>query len=301
MIKKTPHGHSTEIPPIQITKGTKRAHNSFRDEQKGHDINQDRGLNKNLKLGKGDNTTADLNDDAEKNLSAGDKTTRSMPQLFNLISDLQRVDETQMEQALRNLWIVAADLNAPNEALDALEDFIMYQNNEELSELALFILSDLQKIIEMENNALGQILATEQHHDEYNHNALDYEIPDLLDNSPGISLVERNTLSDYLQDQIDDLNDQALFDPDPMHRKDAIQTVSNFRNEATLHILFSAADDPEPTNRFLALQALWFAAADGIGNRDDIWHCLQQSQRDHDLNVAQLAERAIMDIEQLEN
>jgi hypothetical protein len=237
---------------------------------------------------------------AELEQSPDYEPARSMSDLIDCIEILQSSETYQMEQAIRHLWVVAADLGAPEAALDALENFIMDQNNEELSEFVLFIISDLQKVIEMENNSLGQILANEQHHDEYSPNALDHEGPDLSDNTPGISLVEQHTLSDLFQEQIDDLNDQALFAPDPMHRKVAIQTVSNFRTEANLHVLLNAADDPEPTNRYLVMQALWFAAADGIGNKDDILHLLQQSRGDDDLNVAQLAERAIMDLEQLE-
>jgi hypothetical protein len=223
----------------------------------------------------------------------------SMSDLVRSIENLEAAETFQMEQAIRDLWIVAADLGAPNEALDALEYFILEHNDADLIEMADSAIEDLLRVFEIGQDAPIITYASE---DKEN----DSQIEDpcrisLAEFSDGLEGSENEEIFSIVQARMEDLGKRALTDPDASKRGDAIQALSNFRNDDAVGALIDTADDPEAMNRYRALQALWISAADGpLGKEDFIWHSLQQGQDDIDTQVADLATRALKDLEQLE-
>lgn len=238
-------------------------------------------------------------EDGGLNLSPDNNQVRSMSDLVRSIDSLEVAETSQMEQAIRDLWIVAADMGAPDEALDALEYFIMEHYDVDLIELADSAIEDLLRVLEMEQNA--QIHTYTSGDNEYEGRIEDPGQISLEELSEGFEGSEDEEISSILLAQMEDLSEQALIDPDALKRGDAIQGLSNFRNDEAVDTLIDAADDPEPLNRYLALQALWISAADGPLNKEDlIWHRMQQAEGDTDTQVADLAGRALKDLEQLE-
>jgi hypothetical protein len=237
--------------------------------------------------------------DGGSNQAADNNHARSMADLIRSIENLETAEADQMEQAIRDLWIVAADLGTPDKALDALEYFIMEHHDTDLIDLADSAIEDLQRALEIKESTQIHVDTSETDNDEdptrtpgqiFSANSHD-------DSEAPIS----SEASAILQAQMEELSEQALFDSNASKRGDAIQAVSNFRNDAAVDILLDAADDPEPLNRYLAVQALWISAADGTQEQEDfIWHSLLQAQGDIDAQVADLATRAIKDLEQLE-
>jgi hypothetical protein len=61
-----------------------------------------------------------------------------------------------------------------------------------------------------------------------------------------------------------------------------------------------AASDPEPEIRYQTLEALWYAAADGLDADGLIRATLEEALTDPDPDVAALAEWALEDLRALE-
>ena len=61
-----------------------------------------------------------------------------------------------------------------------------------------------------------------------------------------------------------------------------------------------AATGFEPDNRYQAVQALWFSAADGLDPDGEILASLEQARQDPDDRIADLAEKALADLKALE-
>lgn len=238
-------------------------------------------------------------EDGGSNQSADNNHARSMADLVRSIENLEAAETNQMEQAIRDLWIVAADLGAPDEARDALESFIMEHHDTALIDLADSAIEDLQRVLENKESPQIHADASEANNDEDQSGTPgQISLANMHDDS---EVPISSEVSEVLQAQMEDLSEQALFDPDVSKRADAIQALSNFRSGAAVDVLIDAADDPEPMNRYLALQSLWISAADGpLEEEDFMWHFLQQAQGDIDTQVAELAGRALKDLEQLE-
>jgi hypothetical protein len=249
--------------------------------------------------GSDDPATFMYSEDEGLNQSADNNHARSMADLVRSIENLETAETNQMGQAIRDVWIIAADLDAPDEALETLEYFIMEHNDKELIDLANSAIEDLQRVLESKQGSQIQAGIAEGYDDE------DQSGPSgqiaLTNSHDDPKVPESSEVPAILQAQMEDLSEQALFDTDASKRGDAIQTLSNFRSDTAVDILIDAADDPEPMNRYLALQSLWISAADSpLGKDNLIWHSLQQAQDDMDTQVADLASKALKDLEQLE-
>ncbi len=61
-----------------------------------------------------------------------------------------------------------------------------------------------------------------------------------------------------------------------------------------------AADDPEPDNRYQALQSLWYSAADGVDGNGAAREALELALDDWNPAVARLAQKALDDLSALE-
>jgi hypothetical protein len=93
----------------------------------------------------------------------------------------------------------------------------------------------------------------------------------------------------------------ALGEPDDELRGEAIHTLGLSRSGEAVAILVEvAADDPEPDNRFQAIQSLWHAAADGRDEDGAIRRALEQALADSDPEIGELAEAALADLAKLE-
>jgi hypothetical protein len=92
----------------------------------------------------------------------------------------------------------------------------------------------------------------------------------------------------------------AVAEPDAELRGEAIRSVSIYRGaEARAVLTEVAAGDPEPNNRIQALQSLWYAAADGRDQEGEIKRVLDDARADPDPDIAELAQKAMADLERL--
>jgi hypothetical protein len=95
--------------------------------------------------------------------------------------------------------------------------------------------------------------------------------------------------------------DAALTEPDDTKRGEAISTVGLYRNAEAVAVLAEAAvQDPDPGNRLEALQSLWYSAADGLDEDGEIRRLLEAAQSDPDEDIAELARKALADLDKLE-
>jgi hypothetical protein len=93
----------------------------------------------------------------------------------------------------------------------------------------------------------------------------------------------------------------ALSEPDDAKRGQAIHAIGNLRDAEAVAVLAEAAvQDPDPGNRLEALQSLWFSAADGLDEDGEIRRLLEAAQSDPDEDIAELAQRALADLDKLE-
>ena len=92
----------------------------------------------------------------------------------------------------------------------------------------------------------------------------------------------------------------AVAEPDAELRGEAIRSVSVYRGAEAMAVLTEvAAGDPEPNNRLQALQSLWYAAADGRDQEGEIKRVLEDARADPDPDIAELAQKAMADLERL--
>ena len=97
-----------------------------------------------------------------------------------------------------------------------------------------------------------------------------------------------------------ELAEAALSEWDPELRGDAVHAVGLRRNVDSVAVLIEVAtDDPEPDNRYQALQLLWYSAADGLDEDGAIRRTLEAALGD-DEDIAELAEQALADLAKLE-
>ena len=97
-----------------------------------------------------------------------------------------------------------------------------------------------------------------------------------------------------------ELAQAAVAEPDAELRGEAIRSVSVYRGAEAMAVLTEvAAGDPEPNNRIQALQSLWYAAADGRDQEGEIKRILEDARADPDPDIAELAQKAMADLDRL--
>ncbi len=93
----------------------------------------------------------------------------------------------------------------------------------------------------------------------------------------------------------------ALNEPDDALRGEAVGTVGLQRHADAAAVLVQvAASDVEPDNRLQAVESLWYSAADGLDGDGTIGAALQAALDDPDEQVADMAKRALEDLQALE-
>jgi len=92
----------------------------------------------------------------------------------------------------------------------------------------------------------------------------------------------------------------AVAEPDAELRGEAIQSVSVYHGAEAVAVLTEvAASDPDTDNRVQALHTLWNAAADGRDQEGAIKRILEDARADPDADIAELAQKALADLERL--
>jgi hypothetical protein len=92
----------------------------------------------------------------------------------------------------------------------------------------------------------------------------------------------------------------ALEEPDDELRGEAVQTVGLYRHDDAVAVLLKVAlSDQDPDIRFQAFQSLWYSAADGLDTDGTIRETLEAATNDPDERIAELAKKAILDLDAL--
>jgi hypothetical protein len=130
-------------------------------------------------------------------------------------------------------------------------------------------------------------------------------LPGLLDpNDPDAAAraaAEPGAMDPEAQAGWAEVAEAALTEPDDAKRGQAIHAIGNLRNAEAVALLSEVAtDDPDPGNRLEALQSLWYSAADGLDEDGEIRRLLEAAQSDPDEDIAELAQRALADLDKLE-
>ena len=199
-------------------------------------------------------------------------------------------DLTRLE-ALRELWIVAADSGVPQAALDALEgarhDAAWGSELEREAERALDDLARLRghALLEAEwqNSDSGLVEPRDWSDDPF-------ALLEPLEASE-LQLEDFAELASDLEAQ--------LYDPDPVTRTQAVHQLTRFRRAESSQMLVIAAEDPDPEVRSEALRGLWLSAADGVDPDGATRDALEYASTDPSRQVRALALRAIHDLERL--
>jgi hypothetical protein len=193
-------------------------------------------------------------------------------------------DEERLE-AVNQLWYYAADHGVPEEALEALYE-LLQDPDPAIAEQALAALEDLWSLQE-KSEALNWVLPQ-------------YDNPD---DPEGVNLV-----SDGLETGIPEATEEwtvlvldAVHETDDDRRADAVDAVALRRHEDAVVALTDVATlDPSPEIRYQTLEALWYAAADGLDADGLIKATLEEALADSDPDIAALAKRALDDLQAIE-
>lgn len=109
-----------------------------------------------------------------------------------------------------------------------------------------------------------------------------------------IALVEPNAPPDSAE-QLDQLYDDILNNPDSQARYEAIARSVEMANTRTLEVLTQAVNDAEANNRLAALEGLEQLLQQGIATTEQLTSTLQQTTTDPDERVATLATRLLQE------
>lgn len=112
--------------------------------------------------------------------------------------------------------------------------------------------------------------------------------------SDNIALVEPNAPPDSTE-QLDQLYDDILNNPDSQARYEAIARSVEMANTRTLEVLTQAVNDAEANNRLAALEGLEQLLQQGIATTEQLTSTLQQTTTDPDERVATLATRLLQE------
>ena len=124
-----------------------------------------------------------------------------------------------------------------------------------------------------------------------------YEEPELTPEQRRV----RQAAAEKAAKQWDSLVEAALGEPDDELRGEAINGVALHRSAESVAVLNEvAAFDPSPDNRLQAVQQLWYSAADGLDPDGGIRSTLQAALDDPDDDIAEMAEKALADLQALE-
>ncbi len=122
---------------------------------------------------------------------------------------------------------------------------------------------------------------------------------DPLDADRVTEAAERTALANA--ERFAELAETALWDPDEQRRGEAIHAVGLRRDNDAIAVLTEVAiSDSETSNRYEAVQSLWYAAADGVDEDGAAREALEKVLDDQDPDVAELAQRALDDLLALE-
>ena len=93
----------------------------------------------------------------------------------------------------------------------------------------------------------------------------------------------------------------AINEPNDELRAEAIGDVGLRRDGETVAVLTDVAfSDPVADNRYQALEQLWYSAADGLDGDGAITTALREALNDPDERIAELAEKALADLDRIE-
>jgi len=195
------------------------------------------------------------------------------------VDTLEEQHNEKRLEAVQQLWYYAADHGVPEESLEALYDLAM-DPDQEIAETALAALEDLW--------GLQEKAETEPVMPEY----------DNPDDPAGLNLVteELEVTEEWTTQALD-----AVQEKDEDRREDAVGAVALGRHSDAVTVLADVASfDSSPEIRYRALEALWYAAADGLDADGHIKATLEEAVSDPDPDVSALAKRALEDLETLE-
>ncbi len=112
----------------------------------------------------------------------------------------------------------------------------------------------------------------------------------------GVQSAQINRQDQSAPPTLAELSHQALYQADVQKRIDAVNTITLYRNDQAIETLLQATSDSEPAVRYLALQTLRYAVADGLDEDGRIVAVLEQARLDYDQQVALLAERFVKEL-----
>jgi hypothetical protein len=201
--------------------------------------------------------------------------------LEHYVSQLQEAQGEEKLEAVLQLWRYAADHGVPAAALKALED-VAQDQDAAVSQQAVLALEDLQRLQDSLASAPKTLAG--------------YNNP----NDPAGHELESPKDTPEAQARAAALAQAARSEPDDTWRANAVDELVIQRRDDTLVVLIEVAvSDAVLDIRYRALEALWYAAADGLDSRGLIQDTLEGALADPEPRIAALAERALEDLRTL--
>jgi hypothetical protein len=199
--------------------------------------------------------------------------------LHKRITAVEEQEGEERLEAVNQLWYYAADHGVPQEAQEALYGLLL-DPDPDIAEKALAALEDLWRL--QEKSETTPVL-------------LESDDPD---DPEGLNLVTEGV---EVNEEWTALVLQATHEVDEERRADAVDAVALGRHADAVTALTDVATfDPSPEIRYQALEALWYAAADGLDADGAIGAILEEAMADPNPDIAKLAKRALEDLQPLE-
>jgi len=213
--------------------------------------------------------------------------------------ELKQQRRAEILKKIRELWRTAADEGVPDAALYKLEA-ALNDPDTEVARLAQQALEDLRRLKER-IAAETEAVTDESYTADVENTGYDGET-DTFATSETVMYAKGSEVEEYIDysEEIDALASRIRFEPDEEKRSSAVHDLGLYRNEASVDLLTEVMMDTDTNVRYLALQSLWYSAADGLDKDGEIKSILQQTVSDSDSRIADLARQALDDLENLE-
>lgn len=204
--------------------------------------------------------------------------------LDEIIDDLFQSNGVIARRYLDELWRRAGDLQVPDDAIVALQQVAM-SDDENLAKRAEFAYNDLMEFksrLEKEKYQRSVTLTI---------SPSNYDSPDrFAQEITQVSIVNNDEL---IMDEVKPM----LHSHQRLNRSMAVDKLNLLRTPEALSLLINVAyQEYDATIRYKAIKGIWVQAADGVGNSTEAMGVLRRAVYDEDQSIANLARSALDDL-----
>ena len=214
--------------------------------------------------------------------------------LAECIDNLEQAVGDARLKAVRTLWYGAADLGVTEESMIALQ-LAALDPEPIVAQEAARALVDLQRL---RTRYVESINTDMVKHSEGAQDLVQNDSQPLQnEHSRGMPSTDHPVIAAVVAKAINQYRDAV----DANARAEAVSELARFDHADAVVMLQTAAIDADSVVRYMAVEALWRMAADGLDSGDRIQELLLQAAFDSEQQVSALATRALSDLHKLRN